>query len=373
MDRIVVAIAVALALFLSFPKAFADKFNTETSSSARALGMGNVGVNTERGSYSLFYNPANLAARETKLQIQPLNMQLEVSDGWFARSSDGSYHNFNNLSGMYPDLNKNKNTWVAGRFSVYPNITFQYFSIGLLYETNRGAEMHASDNKLHLKARDRFGPTFGLSYRFFKGILRLGASAQIMTVGQADDSLAQPINGSSLEYSRFINAGTGIKKDAGITLTLPFRLLPSFSIVARDIGGTRYKGPKFVHFGDLTGVPDDEMTFDFGTSLTIYLAKRLDLRVAMDYRDYVNKLDGAKSRHINAGGELSFFDAVKLRVGMSHGYMTYGIGINLPKASLDFATYADEKGEALRGDPDRRYVIQYTWNLGGGGGGSRKK
>lgn len=357
---------VAVAVFLSFPKAFADKFNTETSSSARALGMGNVGVNTERGSYSLFYNPANLAAKDTKTQIQVLNFSADLNDGWASRAGGGEYSNFQNLEGLYGDLVNHKNTYVGGRFSIYPNVTVRHFSFGLLYEVNQGAEVRASDSALRVKARNRFGPTLGLSFRFFKGILRIGGAVQLLTVGNADTVVAQPITPSTLEFSRYINSGTGLSKSAGMTLTLPFRFLPSFSLVARDIGGTTYSGARFVKFGDGRNVAKSDMTFDLGTSLTIYLAKRMEMKLAMDYRDYVNQLDGGNFRHINLGTEISLYDVIKLRVGMTHGYMTYGFGINTNKASLDLAAYADEKDDRLRGSRDQRYVLQYTWNLGGG-------
>lgn len=366
--KTIIGALVACAVFFSFPKAFADKFNTETSSSARALGMGNAGVNTERGSYSLFYNPANLAAKDTTTQIQVLNVQGDLNDGWVSRSAGGKYSNFQDLGGLYGDLVNNKNNYIGGRYSIYPNITMRHFSFGMLYEVNQGAELRASDNSLRVKARNRFGPTMGLSFRFFKGILRVGGSLQLLTVGNADARVSQPITASTLEFSRYINSGTGLSRTAGVTLTLPFRFLPSFSLVARDIGGTRYSGARFIKFGDGRDVAKSEMTFDLGTSLTIYLAKRMDLKIAYDYRDYVNKLQGGNFRHMNFGGEISLYDVIKLRAGMTHGYMTYGIGINTRKASLDLASYADENDDRLRGSRDQRYVLQYTWNLGGGYG-----
>ena len=357
-------LVVASAIFLSFPKAFADKFNTETSASARALGMGSTGVNTERGPYSVFYNPANLAAKDTGVNIQALNIQTDVSDGWLSRTSSGQFSNFNNLSSLYGDLKTNKNTYVSGRYSVYPNVTLRNFSLGMIYEVNQGAEVRASDDALRVKARNRAGLVGALSFRLFSGILRFGASAQLLSRGDADSFIAAPINATALDFKRSINSGTGLSKSAGITLSLPFRFLPSFSLVARDIGGTKYSGSGLVKWGDGSSLPVQPMTLDFGSSLTIYLARRAELKLAFDYRDYVNKLVGGNFRHMFVGGEMTFYDVLKFRAGIAHGYMSYGFGLHTKKASLDLAAYADEKDDRLRGSPEQRYVFQYTWNLG---------
>lgn len=362
--RAFVGLAVASVIFLSFPKAFADKFNSETSASARAFGMGSTGVNTERGSYAVFYNPANLAAKDTSVNVQVVNIQTDASDAWLGRASQGQMQNFQSLSGLYGDLKTNKNTYSSGRYSVYPNVTLRNFSLGMIYEVNQGAEVRASDDALRVKARNRAGLVGALSFRLFSGILRFGASAQLLSRGDADSFITVPINESALDFKRSINSGTGLSKSAGMTVTLPFRFLPSFSMVARDIGDTRYSGKGFVNWGEGSNIPTQPMTLDFGTSLTIYLARRAELKVAFDYRDYTNQLVGGNFRHMFIGGEMIFYDILKFRAGVAHGYMSYGFGLSTKKASLDLAAYADEKDDRLRGSREQRYVFQYTWNLG---------
>src|SRR3712207_4995151 len=114
LTKFVVAMLVALSLFFSHPKAFADKFNTETSSSVEMLGMGNAGINASRGPYSVFYNPANIAAKNTGMHIQAVNIQMEASEGLVQTARHGSF-NFQSLSSMYGDLSRSYNTYAAGR------------------------------------------------------------------------------------------------------------------------------------------------------------------------------------------------------------------------------------------------------------------
>ncbi|MEW6055632.1 MAG: hypothetical protein AB1540_03385 [Bdellovibrionota bacterium] len=363
--HLLTAVTLIALVFCAFssPQAYANKFNTEVSSSARALGMGNAAINTERGPYSVFYNPANISAKDTGNRIQLVNFQLDGNAPLVSMASSGSIPKINDLSSLYGDLRNNPDTYVSGRYSVYPNVTLRQFSLGILYEVNQGAEVRNSDGALRVRARDRFGPIGAVSFRLFKGIFRIGASAQLLTVGDADSLLEPPIAQSSLDFKNNINSGSGLVTNAGVTLTLPFRFLPSFSVVARNIGGTRFTAPPMISFGSGRDVAPQPMTFDAAASLTIYLARRLEMKAEIDYRDYSNKLSGSRFRHVFFGSELIFYDLMKLRTGVAHGYISFGFGIGTPKASLELALYSDEKDDRLRGSPDTRYVLQYSWGL----------
>lgn len=359
--KISVALVALLAIFLSFPKAFADKFNTETAADARTLGMGNAGINLSRGAYGAFYNPANIASKETKTNIQAVNIQVDSSEGLLSQSTAGML-GFQNLTSLYSSLKTTPNTYASGRYSVYPNVTIRNFSVGMLYEVNQGAMFRAYDRALRVKARDRFAPTAAFSTRLLGGIFRLGASAQLLTVGNADKVIAAPVP-TALDYKNSITSGSGLVATGGITVTLPVTYLPSFSLVARNLGNTKFSGPPLISFGKAAGTEAQPMTFDWGTSMTFILARRLELKAALDYRDLSNRLMGGRFRHVFTGGELIAFDFLRFRAGLAHGYPSYGIGIDTPKASLDMAIYADELDDRLRGTKEQRYVLQYTWGL----------
>lgn len=366
MERALIKIAIAaltiVSIVLSYPtQAFADKFNTETSAETRLLGMGNAGVNLSRGPHAVFYNPANIAAKDTGVNIQAVNLQLDASEGLVGMSGIDAL-SFTSLNALVGKLKKDPNTFVGGRYSVYPNVTMRNISVGLLYESSRGAVYRAYDGALRVLARDRFAPTAALSYRLFGGMFRFGASAQLLTVGNADATTGPPVP-NGLDYGKFINSRSGLVTTGGVTVSIPFRYLPSFSLVARNIGNTRFTSPPLIKFGNNTSVPTQLMTFDFGSSMTMYLGRRLEMKLAFDYRDVTNRLKGNQFRRMFTGGEFVFYDFLRLRAGMQHGYMSYGLGIFTPKTSLDFAIYADELDDRLRGTAAQRYVVQYTWGL----------
>lgn len=358
----IAAISTFLAI-LGIPEAFADKFNTETSSSIRALGMGDAVINSERGPYAVFYNPANIAAKNTGTNIQIVNVKFDFNDSALSKYASLSKPTTFSLGDLYPTLLSNTNSYIANSYSVFPNITIRNFSLGLLYEFNQGAEVRGSDQALRVRARNRFAPTAALSFRLFKGIFRFGWTSQYLNVGDADSWTPQPISGGTLDFKQFIQSGAGWAHTAGATLTFPVRYLPSFSFVARNIWNTRFDKPQLVKFGDGSTVPDMPMTYDLAAGATFYLGKNLEFHPEIDYRDGLNALNGDQLRHVFGGFELGVFETVKLRAGMAHGYLSFGFGIATRKASIDFAVYADEKDDGLRQNMDTRYAIQYTWGL----------
>ncbi|MBI3556528.1 MAG: hypothetical protein HY074_09720 [Deltaproteobacteria bacterium] len=361
--KLLVATLVAIAIFLSFPKAFADKFNTETSEDARSLGMGNASINSGRGPYSVFYNPANIAARETGTHFQPLNLQFELSEGSLGQASGGNSLNFQSLSSLYSGLKNSPNTFAGGRYSLYPNVTLRNFSFGMLYEVNQGAILRSYDGALRVLARDRFSPTVALSERFASGIFRLGASVQLVTIGKADAVVPPPVP-TAVAFAPNVNSMSALVFTGGTTITIPVRFLPSFSLVGRNLGNAKYSSaPVLVKFGDGRTAFTDPMMFDWGSSMTFILARRLEMKLSLDYHDLTNKLDGGRFRHVFTGTELIAYDILKLRAGLAHGYPSFGVGINTRRASLDFTAYADEMDDRLRGAKEQRYVFQYTWEL----------
>lgn len=347
---------------LSF--AWSDVFNTETSSSAHALGMGNAGVVAERGSHAIFYNPANLATNETRTNFQPINVQMDVTERSASNLMSGKSINLFDLQGGYNAALKSPGQPVGARFSAYPNFTSKYLSFGMLYELNQSAEVRGADGALRVKARNRFAPIAALSWRMFGGILRFGGSAQYETVGNANEWVSNPET-ANLDYSEYISAGAGFNFTGGVTLTFPFRYLPSFSFVARNIGNTNYTQTPMIDFGKKRDVPQKPMTFDVGSLWTVYLGKYLETRYAFEYRDLTHEFEpSSRMRRLNIGTEFILFDLIRLRAGMSRGYWTFGFGLQTRKGSLDFAAYADEKENmGLRSGKEQRYSLQYSWNL----------
>ncbi len=335
------------------------RYRTEISSSTRGLAMGSTGINTERGAYSVFYNPGNLAAKENKMQIQALNFQLDTSEMLFGNMSRFRDFNFTSVESLAGASKKSASRWNGGRFSLYPNFTIRSFSLGMLYEVNQSAYTNASDQSTRVRVRNRFAPTAALAFRLLDGVIRIGASVHLLNVGEMDKTFSS----GATDYKSSVQTGTGLSKNIGATLTLPIKFLPSFSAVFRDAGSTLFKKGLVSAFGSGELADNRGGTVDLGASATVYFGKNIETRWTADLRDATQRLGAVTTRKFNFGGEISIKRFLHLRGGYSAGHFSAGLGLNGRNGTLDFAVYTDETSNTSTSQQDTRFSIQYTWNL----------
>ncbi len=358
------------AIFIvAIPHSLADRFDeTTVMTSARALSMGNAGINSERGPNSVFYNPANIAAKNTAPSFQLMNFSVQANEMLAGQSQEGGNVNILDLRKFYTTLDANKNAYEQARFSLYPNITLRNLSLGVLYQKDRGAMVRATDGALYVRARDIVAPTAALSFRLFGGILRFGGMVQILSYGYADKYVTGVLAPSDKDWGKQMTAKAGLAKTGGITVSLPFKYLPSFSFVARNIGGTSFsRAPIGTAGSSADSIPTQKMTYDFGSSLTYYVSGQIESKFELDYRDVTNRNKGSRMQRVFSGVEFSLFHYIQLRAGYMHGYPTAGFGIGNQRGSVNISWYSDEMEERLRSFRDQKFVLQYTRSFLGGG------
>lgn len=354
---------IILAILFSFfiDQTHADRITDMVPSNARAQGMGMAGINSLNDSYAMFYNPANLAEKRNKPKIELINVQGELSE-YSINALGGRHGSPLSLGSVYDYLKSSAGEWTGYRFNIYPNFTSRFISFGVLYEQDFAAKYDGPDPdivgdeaKVTQRGYRRIMPTAAASFRMLKGILRFGYSIAVEYLGEVSATVTKP-DGKSLSYTNGIQEGTAVRQTAGLTMTLPFQHLPSFSVVARDIAGSRYFG------GSLDKVR--KMTIDGGFSHTTYFGQAMDLKITADYRDTLNQTETNAMRRIFAGAELVLGHAISIRGGYGQGYPSAGLGFRVKKTKIDLSWYSQEMGDRLRDDRDQRVGLHITMSLG---------
>lgn len=343
---------VALTLFSD---ARADVLSNLVPTEAKALGMGNTGISLLNDSYAMFYNPANLANKQVKPKIEPLNVQGDFSNESFNALASNQTNPLS-LSDMYSHLKSNPGQWASHGFSVYPNITTRFASLGMLYRQTYSAKYEQANTAagtpiaLRLKGFREFSPTAALSFRLFGGVLKFGGAVYLKTFSKVDQVIKNP-DSASKSWETGSTTKVGVDSTAGVTLTLPYAHLPTFSFVARNMGTQTYPGFK---------IP---IMFDVGMGHTTYFGRSVHLRLEADHRDVTNSMKLGHMRSLFMGAELRFFGVLNLRGGYAQGYPSAGFGLAFKKLRIDFGWYSEEMAEGLRSDRNQRYVMQIAWSL----------
>jgi hypothetical protein len=150
--------------------------------------------------------------------------------------------------------------------------------------------------------------------------------------------------------------GTAIGVDLGAVLTIPGPLSPTLSFVYRDVGTTNFSA-----LGG-AGSPPPVVSEMIAGGSVVFKLPFFSITPAIDYR-YIGWSGLATGMNVNAGVEVSLL-FLDVRAGVSQGYYTAGVGLDLGLISADVATWAVEMGAYPGQKVDRRYMLQATLEIG---------
>ena len=167
------------------------------------------------------------------------------------------------------------------------------------------------------------------------------------------------MEGFSLDQTP-VMAGFAIPIDAGINLNMPYGF--SFGIVSRNMNGRYYMTAfdGFSKFGadPFGGNPASGSKFSFSSDWSLdmgfgwsYSTWYLSPTIAIDIRDFVGMCTTQDFTfrdfmyHLNIGAEVRVLSFLDLRAGLSQGYWSIGMGLDLWAFKVDVAYYRQEFGE----------------------------
>jgi hypothetical protein len=151
--------------------------------------------------------------------------------------------------------------------------------------------------------------------------------------------------------------GVGYAADTGMNLILPAPFFTAtLSAVWKNMGKTNYRSENAAQI-----LPSDDNNITLGAALK-FDTPVLSIAPALDFQN-LNRTDIQLARKFNFGIEIGL-PLVDIRGGFREGYYTAGAGVNLGLFRVDVATYGVELGAYPGQIEDRRYVAEFTMELG---------
>ena len=354
-------------LFISFHAhallEFEDAAFPELVTSARALALGNAYMSKVDDSWSSFYNPAGLGTVRG-LITQVGNIHVEANQGFF-KVTGGSGSFFNSVgnytaaltaTGMRELLAENPGNTTHARVQLFPNVTYRGITLGYMYSKQNRARLQSVDDDFEIAERTDSGPVMSLSFSLFGGIVKFGASAVYLTREQMQKDFAST-DTISISKSADYTKGNMTHITAGTRVTLPFFMLPTFSVVMRNASDTEFDTPKY------SGVPTTiPQTLDASFSLTPFLARRTRMHIEIGQKDINNSYENVPaSRKMVGGIEFDWNRMMFFRLGFGDGWGSGGIGVRANSFIFDLTTYAiEQSAEGYRQQEDRRSVMSFS-------------
>ncbi len=338
---------------------------------ARALGMGTTGIAATGRSDSFFINPASLGARRFQLSLPSLQVTMYhlydmVSSDIFGSVVNGSTSGYTDLltalksgRGKLADIDAGL-SFTAGGFGFGVNTGLSLLTHGgqigglessIIGEVNAVISL-GYGYRFHLP--DDFSIDLGAMVRFnyLAYTEALGANEFIDLVGKNSDIQDELMNQTP------IMVGYSFPIDVGMNLNMPYGF--SFGLVARNLNGRYYmtvdeglNGWGNDPFG--TNGQSEKFNFDTDWSLDAGVAWTLSTwylspTIAIDFTDIVGicQTDNVDIRdfmyHLNIGAEIRVLSFLDIRAGLSQGYWSLGVGLDLWAFKVDVAYFRHEFG-----------------------------
>lgn len=344
----------------------------------RPLGMGNAFIATDGSDInSLFYNPAGIADYDKKIEMDFLSLSAEVSSGAIGFVGDvldlvDDLDGADDSSAEVDQLNQFAASHTgeyqeAGVHLQIANFRKKYIAASL-FLNNRTvlALTNPQSSTVDIEVLSQAGLQVGGAYSFLDDLVEVGGALKFMERHLIDSQISERAVVATSDTSDIVdvdNMGFGVGVDLGVKSRLPITgvkaiayLDPVFALTWQDVANTRFTGD----------VGETPQSLSFGMAVHPKFHEKLINTFAIDYRD-VNR-ETAFITKFHMGYELmfpniaKFFPSAAVRLGLSQGYLTAGLGADFKIIKIEAATWGRELGLLSRQGQNRLWGL----NLSGG-------
>ncbi len=327
------------------------------NSSVRALGMGDAFTAVANDDSSLFYNPAGLA------RVRGLN--LKVFDLDAGASGLSAYKKFISIKGTdtgsnYADKIQEfygEHVWTGvGGEAMFTMPMFGFGAYDHLSSTLR------INNPVYPQIHTRIINDYGYVMGFGAPVspfMHLGLDLKYIK-RTGTDTVFGPSFIADLDPKTITDSvsgwGTGYGFDLGTTFIIPAPFFSAaLSVAWKNVGG--------IEFNSATGskIPSEPNNITAGAAISVD-TPIVSVTPAVDFQN-LNDANMQLTRKVNLGIEIGL-PLIDIRGGFHEGYYTAGLGLNMGLFRVDAATYGVELGDYPGQIEDRRYVVQFTMQLG---------
>lgn len=349
-------LASIILFFISWRASAAEIY--EPYQTIRQLGMGGVYIFDSGDAGSMFQNPGYLCYTKG-LNITVFDIRLGLGDlqAYMDLTNNGTSSLPTSMSQFY-----GKDIWINS--NGYLAVTLPCFGVAGVYDGTASFQLHNPAypqlNTFYLTEYGAYGGggfqigdrlSFGLNIKRLTrkgGPYVFGPQAIASLSGSSGvQTLAQSIN----------NEGIGWGLDAGIVSrfdNLPFN--PTLSLSWKNTGSTAFVK---TNGNDAPERQKDNLTLGATIDGSIPL---IGMSAGIEYRHITDNGEQiGKKIHMGAEFHLAMFD---VRAGLYQGYPTYGLGIDFFLLKLDASLYKVETGVYPGQDPQQRFQIGFTTELG---------
>lgn len=306
----------------------------------RQMGMGGAAIAVVNDETSLLLNPIGLGRlRESFITV--IDPEITTNTASVSAIQDLAL-DVVDIGEIYDELQSHQDKNYFFRAQMFPSFATRNYGFGFLAKYDVSARRRSADQLLDLQYTSDWAGVIGYNKSFFGGQVKVGVSGRYIDrveyIGEVDPSV-QSLNTKALAVN-----GTAAAVDLGVSFTSPTQMLPTFSVLVKDLGDTSFtlgKGMRddYLTIGDPAKIP---MEMDVAVALFPIWSNSIRGSFTVEYD---NALESGKAeKKLHAGFECNIADRFFLRGGWNRGYFTTGIEYATTRLQFQFAYYGEEIG-----------------------------
>jgi hypothetical protein len=321
---------------------------------ARAHGMGDADIAVVNDETALLVNPAALGKLRSVYGTL-IDPEIDVGDSAYSMALTSPPKSYTEPEKLKSMLDTNRDVHYHYKQQIFPSFVLKNFGIGILGKYSMDGRMSADGTKLISNYYNDMALVLGYSFRFWDGRVKVGFNLKALNRVQVSGDLDP---NASLVLKDIAKTGSGLSNDVGLILTAPWTALPTISVVARDIGDTKFSQPSYTLKTNTR--PDNiNQDMDVGIALFPIHANQTRSTFTLEYKNIVTAATMASATEFyHFGYELNMADIAFFRLGMNGNYWTAGIEFSTEHTQIQLSYYGQEVGLDGATEEDRRLVIK---------------
>ena len=255
-------------------------------------------------------------------------------------------------------MNSNTNSQFGLGISNISAFSWNGLGLGFLVQEFSSATSDGTNVKSH--AVSQFIPTVGYGFGLARNIIRVGYSLQYVNQVSGD---ATATSNSSASFLSGIQKGSGLSHNVSVNFALPFNYLPTFSVIARNLGGLHFAAGGLLPRGSsITGPPGAElMTVDASFDFLVRISGNIKTHWFFEFKDFTMKSSiPSVFERLSTGLDISLSPNFALRGGMTGiAEFSGGLSYRSPNSEISLAYFNEKSPFSTTAAWDTRYALQY--------------
>jgi hypothetical protein len=327
--------------------------------SAYYLGRGDTGLAIADDAEAVMYNPAGIAqGKGIYKRVILASPMFEASEDARNLAKELSQDNPDIPSILKKRVGKNEH---IGTYNL-TSIVLRRAAIGVFNAATSDILIHKSIEAGGLegvKARlvTSNGAVFAVAQDFYNQKLFVGANLKYMHRGEAnlDANITDAENLKNMQSDNMLGVGMGTSTDLGVMWKIPGRMETSVGATINNLGGTKFSP------ANEDAPPPQNLKQLVNLGIAIQPGTRISrFRLLAEYWDATNQLEQSRLSKLHLGGELSVKDMIGVTAGLSEGWSSGGIYLDLYAVRLDAGIYIQEMSDRVGVRPDKRLFFRVS-------------